>query len=155
MSTYTLCRETLIRASLHEVWTFFSSPHNLGRITPKYMDFRVTHCPDVPEIYTGMEIAYEIRPVLGIPLQWLTLIRDVQAPYTFTDVQLKGPYRSWVHIHTFREELEGVHMSDEITYALPLGMLGQLAHSLFVRRQLEYIFDYRTRVIRDFFKKTA
>ena len=34
-------------------------------------------------------------------------------------------------------------MTDCVVYALPLGPLGSLAHSAFVRRDLEQLFDYR------------
>ena len=64
----------------------------------------------------------------------------------FTDVQLKGPYAQWVHRHTFHSVSGGVRMDDEVRYALPLGVLGNLAHPI-VRRQLTRIFTYRNQEV--------
>ncbi|WP_118975875.1 SRPBCC family protein [Taibaiella koreensis] len=148
MKPYLLERETLIKAPLAEVWSFFSDPHNLSRLTPDYMRFRVIRCPDTNELYEGMLIEYRVRPLAGIPLQWITLIRKVQAGICFTDKQLKGPYRLWEHTHTFAAQGNHTLMKDSVRYVMPLGILGRLAHALGVKRQLAGIFDYREQAIR-------
>jgi ligand-binding SRPBCC domain-containing protein len=58
-------------------------------------------------------------------------------------VQLKGPYQLWRHTHEFEETADGTLVRDHVEYALPLGPLGQLAHALVVKRDLERIFAYR------------
>ncbi|MFW6205724.1 MAG: SRPBCC family protein [Gemmatimonadota bacterium] len=47
------------------------------------------------------------------------------------------------HEHRFRAVGGGTEVTDTVTYALPLGPIGRLAHGLFVRRQLASIFAYR------------
>ena len=42
-------------------------------------------------------------------------------------------------------------MRDRVRYELPFGILGSIVHRLIVRRQLERIFDYRTRRIREMY----
>jgi ligand-binding SRPBCC domain-containing protein len=81
--------------------------------------------------------------VLGIPLFWMTEITHVQKPHFFVDEQRRGPYTLWHHEHHFKPIPGGVEMTDLVHYALPMGPLGRLAHSLFVKRQLEQIFEYR------------
>lgn len=151
MKTYILEKETLINAPVKEVWQFFSDPHNLQRITPAYMKFKVVSCPEVPEVYHGMLIEYRVRPLLNIPMKWVTLIKEVAPLQSFTDTQLQGPYTLWEHQHTFKETGQGTLMNDRVKYALPLAFLGQVAHSLFVRRQLQGIFTYREKVIKTVF----
>ncbi|MBX2906642.1 MAG: SRPBCC family protein [Taibaiella sp.] len=149
---YRLHKELTIDASIDEVWKFFSSPYNLQKITPAYMNFQITDCPDKNRIFEGMQIAYKVSPVLNVPMKWVTLIQAVHEGVSFTDTQLKGPYKLWKHVHTFEVKPNGVHMSDDVTYELPMGPLGELAHSLFVKKQLEEIFDYRETAVRKIFK---
>lgn len=151
MKIYSLKQNITIAAPVKEVWAFFSDPYNLAKISPGYMGFRIVKCPEVAEIYDGMLIEYRIKPVLGIPLRWVTLIKKVKTEACFMDTQVAGPYALWEHTHTFREAGTGTYMQDEVKYALPLGVLGRLAHTLFVKRQLQGIFDYRERVIHDLF----
>ncbi len=152
MKVYTIDKQILIQAPRQDVWAFFSSPRNLLKITPAYMNFRIVNCPDVPEIYTGMLIEYRVSPVLRMPLKWVTEIKEVSAGARFMDTQLEGPYALWEHTHTFTDTPEGTLMNDKINYALPLGPLGTLAHGLFVRRQLQGLFAYREARIRALFK---
>lgn len=155
MKVYTLEKEILVHAPKDEVWAFFSSPGNLLKITPAYMNFRILSCPDVPEIFTGMLIEYRVSPVLNMPLKWVTEIKDVDPGNRFMDTQRSGPYALWEHTHTFSDTPQGTLMNDKIHYALPLGPLGRFAHGLFVRRQLQALFEYRETRIRDLFKTQA
>jgi hypothetical protein len=44
-------------------------------------------------------------------------------------------------------------MTDEVNYGIPLGILGRLAHFLFVRGEVNRIFDHRYRVLEKYFSK--
>ena len=152
MKIYTIDKQILVRAPQAEVWTFFSKPQNLLEITPAYMNFRIVHCPEAAEIFTGMLIEYRVSPVLRMPLKWITEIKDVDPGSRFMDTQRDGPYALWEHTHTFKTTAEGTLMYDHIKYALPMGPLGTFAHSLFVRRQLESLFEYREGRIKTLFE---
>ncbi|WP_143308370.1 SRPBCC family protein [Chitinophaga vietnamensis] len=141
---YSLIREQLIPAPLAAVWDYFSSPGNLLEITPSYMRFRVTSRHYEGPIYPGQIITYKVSPVAGIPLLWVTEITQVKPLAYFVDEQRSGPYRMWHHEHHFEAAGDGTRMKDIVHYRLPLGWLGTLAHGLFVKRQLESLFDYRT-----------
>lgn len=148
MGVYTLERVQRLPISIEEAWDFFSSPLNLRDITPAYMRFQVLSDPKwVGRMYPGQIITYTVRPVLGIPLFWMTEITHVREGEFFVDEQRVGPYALWHHQHHFKPIEGGVEMTDLVHYRLPLGPLGTLAHALFVRRQLEEIFDYRYQVL--------
>lgn len=152
MQTYTLHRKQFIAAPIKDIWDFFSDARNLATITPTYMNFRITSgLPDT--IHTGQTISYKVSPIAGIPLSWTTEIRDVEPCKRFVDIQLKGPYKLWQHEHRFDETDGGVWMSDTVTYILPYSFLGILAHGLFIKRQLDNIFDYRYQKIETMFNK--
>jgi ligand-binding SRPBCC domain-containing protein len=132
---------------MEEAWQFFSDPRNLRDITPDYMDFQITSSDLPDKMYPGLIVHYKVRPVMGLPITWVTEITHVDEPGFFVDEQRFGPYRMWHHQHLFREIPGGVEMDDIVEYVLPFGPLGTLLHALFIRKQLNSIFDYRFRVL--------
>jgi len=142
MATYTLQRTQQLPISLEKAWEFFSSPKNLKAITPEYMGFNILSGVD-KNMYPGQIIEYTVKPVLGIPMYWMTEITQVRDLEFFIDEQRVGPYSMWHHQHFFKAIEGGVEMEDIIHYRLPLGPLGNIAHALFVKRQLKGIFNYR------------
>ncbi len=143
MSIHRISQEQLLNASLPEVWRFFSRADNLQKITPDYMHFRITSGELPEEIYPGQVITYKVSPLLGVPLSWMTEITQVVPQKRFIDEQRSGPYRIWHHEHHFSEVPGGVLMKDLVFYELPMGFLGDIAHDLFVKKQLTDIFEFR------------
>lgn len=148
---YQLYREQQFNCTIEEAWDFFSSPHNLAKITPKDMGFIVRSHLEDQSIYEGMQIDYWISPLLKIPIKWRTKITQVQHYTSFTDFQEKGPYKYWNHFHEFIQNEKGILMKDTVDYELPLGILGQIVHSLLVRKKLSRIFDYRYQILNKLF----
>ncbi len=152
MKIFELVKEQHLGISLEEAWDFFSSPRNLQKITPAYMGFTITSKNLADKMYAGQIISYIVKPVLGIPLKWTTEITHVEDKTYFVDEQRFGPYSMWHHQHWFEETDDGVLMKDHVSYAIPFGFLGRLANALFVRKQLEGIFEYRKNVTAELFK---
>lgn len=152
MAVYTLQRSIQLPVSLEKAWDFFSDPANLKKITPPQMGFDIkTGSEWLGKMYPGQIIGYTVRPLLGIPLYWLTEITHVREQAFFVDEQRVGPYSLWHHQHHFKAIPGGVEMTDLVHYRLPLGWLGRLAHALFVGKQLEGIFKYRTKILEERF----
>jgi len=135
-----LVQHQLIPLPLETVADYFQDPGNLQQLTPGWLGFRVLEVPEGP-LERGSRIRYRLR-LFGIPLEWRTLIERSRPGWGFVDTQTAGPYRSWVHTHTFAPREGGVLMQDRVDYELPLGPLGFLALP-FVRLQLAAIFRYR------------
>jgi uncharacterized protein YbjT (DUF2867 family)/ligand-binding SRPBCC domain-containing protein len=150
MSMHTLRSTQTVPADARRVWDFFSSATNLGRITPGSMGFEI-HTPD-PSTESGSIIDYTIRPLFGIPTRWKTRIDAVEAPKRFRDIQVKGPYKSWLHEHRFTEVEGGVRMDDRVDYEMPFGPVGALGHRMVVKNQLEWVFDFRTTAVNNIFE---
>ncbi|HUQ97038.1 MAG TPA: SRPBCC family protein, partial [Chitinophagaceae bacterium] len=129
--------------SVAEAWDFFSHPKNLHLLTPPALNLKFTNELFGDGMYPGQIITYKVKPILGIPLFWMTEITHVAKPFFFVDEQRRGPYLLWHHEHHFKETEGGVEMTDLIHYGIPFGIAGRLAHTLFVRKQLEEIFAYR------------
>ena len=154
MNFYSIKSTQHLPISLEEAWEFFSSPNNLAKITPPDMGFIITSDKkDGEKMYAGQIITYIIKPMLGIPVKWMTEITHVKEGEYFIDEQRFGPYKLWHHRHSFKKTATGVEMHDEVNYVLPMGILGTIAHKLFVRKRIEYIFEYRTKVLNDFFQR--
>src|ERR1051325_1509660 len=96
--------EQFLPITISQAWDFFSSPKNLSIITPPQMKFRIISPYSDSGITTGMQLEYKLKPLFGIPVKWRSLITDVNAPHTFTDLQTKGPYAFWQHVHHFVEK---------------------------------------------------
>jgi len=146
MSVHVLERRQRLPVPAERAFAFFGDAHNLEAITPPWLRFRVL-TPGAIEMRPGALIEYRLR-LHGLPVSWLTRIEVWEPPHRFVDVQLRGPYALWEHTHTFEPAGEGaVVIRDRVRYALPLGWLGELARRLFVRRDLDRIFDHRMRAI--------
>ncbi len=151
MLIYTLYREQKLNISLDEAWHFFSSPLNLVKITPPYMGFEIVSDFNNEKMFAGMIIQYIIRPILGIPLKWVTEITHVKEKEYFIDEQRFGPYKLWHHLHQFRMQAGELIMIDKVNYALPFGLIGRFVNKLFIRNRVEKIFDYRSEILRKLF----
>jgi hypothetical protein len=144
---HTLRREQWIPRPVDEVFAFFSDARNLEEITPPWLGFRIL-TPGPIRIAAGTRIRYRLS-LHGIPLGWTTEIRQWLPPFRFVDVQLRGPYRLWHHTHRLEPKDGGTLMTDVVRYRLPFGIIGRAVHFLKVRRDVERIFDYRSRRIQE------
>jgi ligand-binding SRPBCC domain-containing protein len=147
---YQLKRTQFIKSDIQTCWDFFSSPKNLKLITPPYMGFEVK--VDLPEkMYEGLMIEYTVKPLMGIPMSWITEIKTVKENEFFVDEQRKGPYTIWHHEHHFKQVEGGIEMTDIVSYVIPLGIFGKIAHPIIVRKKLEEIFAYRFQKVEEIF----
>ena len=146
----TLKRQQVLPIPINEAWEFFSSPMNLCRITPQWLSFVVRSGGETP-MYAGQIITYSIKPFMGIPAQWVTEITHVREPFFFVDEQRIGPYAFWHHQHHFEDLGGATKVSDEVNYALPLGMVGESLGGAWIGRRLDVIFDYRRETLKEMF----
>ncbi|WAC14271.1 SRPBCC family protein [Dyadobacter pollutisoli] len=137
--------------SLDEAWAFFSNPANLKEITPAHMGFVVVSKHHGDKMYPGQIIRYIVKPILGIPLKWCTEITHVADKQYFVDEQRFGPYAFWHHQHRFSAVEDGVLMEDILHYKVPFGFLGNWVSALFVRGEVNEIFEYRRKILSERF----
>ena len=152
---HVLKRRQVVAAGLAECWKFFSDPGNLAKITPPDLGFEVLS--ELPaEIHEGMMVEYRVRPLLGIPMTWLTEITRVRGPNYFVDEQRVGPYALWHHEHEFVEMADGrTALIDRVHYVLPFSPFSEVIHPIVVAPQLEKIFAYRVEAVEKIFGEAA
>jgi ligand-binding SRPBCC domain-containing protein len=150
MAEQILQRTQTIERPIGEVFDFFADAGNLERITPPALNFKII-TPQPISLAEGTLIDYELR-LRGIPFRWRTEITKWDPPNGFVDSQIRGPYRQWIHSHTFEEVEPGVtRIEDEVRYRLPLEPFGDLFHFI-VQRELREIFDHRQRTVEELLK---
>ncbi len=142
-----------IPTSINKAWDFFSDPANLQNITPPNTGFKIISKHHGDTMYAGQIIEYTVSPVLNIPLYWMTEITHVADKKYFIDEQRFGPYSLWHHQHHFKEINGGIEMKDIVHYKIPFGFIGSIANFVFVKKQLQNIFDYRFKKTEELFGK--
>lgn len=152
MKINTIKRTQTLPISLRAAWDFFSSPKNLAVITPPEMGFQTLYVSGGEKTYAGQIIRYKVYVLPGVPVHWVTEITQVSELNYFIDEQRFGPYALWHHQHHFKEIEGGVEMIDEVNYAIPFGLIGRLANWLFVEQRVNGIFDYRFKMLENYFR---
>ena len=143
MKLHTFKSELWLPRDLASVYSFFGDARNLELITPPWVGFQIL-TPGPIDMRVGTRIDYRLR-VHGFPLHWQTEITSWDPPFRFVDEQRRGPYRQWIHTHTFEAREGGTLCRDEVRYAVPGG---RLINWLLIRRDVKAIFAYRADVLR-------
>lgn len=135
--------EIRLPLSPEELFPFFADAGNLDSITPPWLHFHIVS-PLPIVMREGTLIDYRLR-VRGFPLRWRTLIKEWQPPHRFADEQIRGPYRQWIHEHTFEPFNGGTLAKDHVRYGVPFDWL---LHRWFVRPDIQRIFAFRSAALR-------
>lgn len=140
-----------LSVSIDDAWDFFSDPKNLAKITPDWLNFEIQS--DLSgKVHAGMIIHYKVRPILNIPISWVSEITHLHKPFYFVDEQLFGPYKLWHHEHLLSTGKNGeTIIEDIVSYVVPFGIFGRLLNRFVVRKKLTKIFNYRKRVLERMF----
>jgi ligand-binding SRPBCC domain-containing protein len=150
LKVYEITRTQFLPIPLEKAWDFFCSPHNLIKITPSRMNFKILS-PLEEKMFAGQTIIYKVNILPFVRIKWVTEITEVKHLVYFVDEQKAGPYALWRHKHSFKEIEGGVEMIDTVSYAISFGWIGRLANWLFVAREVESIFNFRNQVLKDIF----
>ena len=148
MKTFTLTNELWLPHRPQDVFPFFADAFNLERLTPPSLGFQVLTPPPI-EMKVGTLIDYRVR-LRGVPMRWQSEITEWEPPHRFVDEQRRGPYRLWIHEHTFTPQDGGTLAKDTVRYAV-LG--GAIVQRLFVASELKRIFQYRNAALKDHFSR--
>jgi ligand-binding SRPBCC domain-containing protein len=127
-----------------ELFEFVPNAANLEILTPPWLHFHVLN--PAQAIGQGVLIDYRLR-IHGIPLTWRSEISRWDPPSSFVDEQRKGPYRRWLHTHTFLDERGGTRVGDSVEFEVPFGWLV----SGFVMRDVNRIFAFRQQALQRLF----
>ena len=161
MGDHVLERRLWLPQPRPQVFAFFVDAKNLALVNPPAVRLRWL-APPPPTLAVGTVLDFSMR-VRALPVRWRVFVREFDPPHRFVDVQLWGPFARWEHRHRFHEGpapgdtggRAGTWVEDRVTYRLPLGALGRLAHALGVERRITGVFDYRERRLRELLGEVA
>ena len=138
MTRFELHQTIQLPCPLDEVFAFFADPENLQYLTPAWLHFQL-RSPLPLTMRAGTTIDYRLR-LHGLPIGWTSEITVWEPPVRFVDEQRRGPYRAWIHEHTFAAQGDQTLALDRVQYDV---WGGRLIDRVLVRRDLDRIFAYR------------
>lgn len=133
---------------IEKVFDFFAEAKNLERITPEYLNFRITY-QSTKKITQKTIFKYKLK-VHGMPVSWKTEIINWKHNELFTDYQMKGPYKVWYHTHYFYQLGNGTLMVDDVKYLLPMRFIGELFGLWLVKKDVPDIFKFRAQEMKKY-----
>jgi ligand-binding SRPBCC domain-containing protein len=147
-----------------QVFAFFSDPRNLPPLMPAWQRARIEHAflaaPPMSQHQWNktaetagsgsvLTISFRALPFAPVRLKWVAVIDEFLWNDHFCDTQRSGPLAYWHHCHYVKaeqqEDVPGTRVTDKLTYALPLGFLGDMANGVAIHRQVKATFAYRQR----------
>ncbi len=131
---------SIIDAPVETVWKFHERPDILQLLTPPWQPVQVIRREG------GLDegAITEFKLFVGVlPLTWLARHTEFEQYRLFTDVQISGPFESWVHRHEFAQEDGKTRLTDNISYVLPGGDSVEFMSGWLIQLQLEAMFRYR------------
>ena len=149
MKSHFLRRKAVIEKPIAVVFDFFSKAENLNLITPKDLQFAITSQLPI-EMKKGALIEYKIK-LNGFSFHWQTEISEWNPPYSFVDTQLKGPYKIWIHQHSFVDKGTYTEMYNTVEFLSPGWILEPLINRFFVEKKVKEIFDFRESRLKELF----
>ncbi|GAB3615937.1 hypothetical protein GCM10027416_04940 [Okibacterium endophyticum] len=94
-------------------------------------------------ISLGEEVTWRARH-FGIPFRLTSRITCMSEPAFFVDEQVRGPFRSFRHEHSFEPTANGgTTMIDRVSFTAPLGPLGLIAERLVLSRYMRRLIEQR------------
>jgi len=148
---YSIKSKQTINLPIEEVWDFFTAPKNLNELTPKDMNFQILSGKS-DSFYEGKIISYSVNPFKFYNIKWVTEITNITKNKSFIDEQRFGPYKMWHHEHIFIKNKDNTTtIYDKVIYKLPYGLIGRIAHKLFIKNRLAEIFNFRQERIKKLF----
>jgi ligand-binding SRPBCC domain-containing protein len=141
--------ETRLRAPVQALADFHARPGALKKLTPPPVLVQV-HAADPLAEGARADFTMWFGP---LPVRWLAIHSQVEPLSGFTDTQVQGPLKHWVHRHTWSAleaagEKPYTLLVDHIEYEHHPGLHGLLTRLLFARPLLGVMFAYRHWVTR-------
>ncbi len=146
MHRLTFVATSRIAASAEAVFDWHEAPGAFEQLTPSWERVRVLRHEG--GIRDGARVSLLVGPA-PFSVRWDLEHRDYQHGRSFTDLQRRGPFGYWRHVHRMIPQgPDACVLEDTIEYELPLGGLGRLFGRPFMQRKLKRLFAYRHAVTR-------
>jgi ligand-binding SRPBCC domain-containing protein len=102
----------------------------------------------------GDSVTWDARH-LGLRWRLTSRITEYDRPQRFVDEQVRGPFRSFRHLHEFRPINGDTLMIDEFDFRAPFGPLGRIAERLFLTRYMRNLLLARNAYLKQQAERVA
>lgn len=85
---------------------------------------------------------------LGVVQTLTTKIVSMDKPHQFTDIMLKGTFKSMKHQHIFKQEGKNTIMTDIFEFQSPFGIIGKIFNILFLENYMKDFLLERNKLIK-------
>jgi len=134
---------SLIKAPVKTVWEFHEREDILKVLTPPWQPVRIIERKGGLEI--GATTKFEINfGLINIP--WLARHVEYEKYRLFTDQQIEGPMKLWIHRHQFQPEGDYTRLTDSIQYDITGNSFVNSIFAWWVEERLRDMFAYRHQV---------
>jgi uncharacterized protein (TIGR01777 family) len=132
---------TRIQRPAAEVFAWHERPGALARLCPPWERIRIVHASGGIRDGARVTVRNKIGPLW---MEWHVGHRDFIEGKQFRDVQLRGPFSKWEHLHRVQPDgPDACWLTDEITYRLPGGSVGAALGGSYTERTLSRLFTWR------------
>ncbi|WP_331711964.1 SRPBCC family protein [Arthrobacter sp. B6] len=83
------------------------------------------------------------RPAFRRPVDYDEQDHGARVPVSFTDEQVRGPFKSFRHVHEFQSTAAGSIMTDHVEFTAPFGLVGRVVERFVLRQYLERLIAAR------------
>lgn len=140
-------KKSQLAVPAQELYDWHMQPGAFDRLVPPWQRVEVVERPT--RLVEGAKLVMKVFAG-PISVRWVALHRDFIEGRQFIDDQVHGPFKQWVHTHSFEAIDDQTSMlTDRIEYELPLGPLGALFGGLPTDLMLEKMFEFRHRATRE------
>lgn len=85
---------------------------------------------------------------LGVVQTHTSKITAMEKPYHFTDIMIKGTFKSFKHQHIFRQDGRNTVMTDILEFESPFGIFGKLFNYFFLKNYMTKFLIERNKLIK-------
>lgn len=89
----------------------------------------------------------------GVKQKLTAKIIEMEKPYKFIDIMVKGVFHSFTHTHVFIESDAGTIMKDTFSYKSPFGIVGIIADRLFLEKYMRDFIVNRAKELKKIAEK--
>ena len=147
MNPHTLRFRSRMPVSAQRAFEWHGLPDAFERLAPPWQRLEIVERQGTIREGDGIILKVWFGP---LPIHWSLVHREFIDGQLFTDEQLSGPFKHWIHRHRFHDEGErSCVLEDEIEYLLPVDQLTYPVAGRFVKRELSRLFRYRHGKTRD------
>ena len=132
---------TEVVTSVEETFAWHERKGAFRRLMPPWE--KAEQVGELSSLEDGTRLTFKF-PMGPIKMKWVAEHSGYKPPHAFEDTMIKGPFKTWHHVHSFVETEDGAcRVDDHVEYTLPMGILGRIFGGGNVRKRLQRMFKAR------------